>query len=127
MKLFIRCKKLFESRLKILDIIRSYFTYQTSIKSFKKLIESHDSNEIHKDDYLDLTRSAKQIGETGFDIIGEIKSLSINNIKFIDSTCFVFKGMVNTHIINYIGHYAVDKVLNGNNQEGSCYIQSPRG
>ena len=122
MKLFIRCKKLFESRLKILDIIRSYFTYQTSIKSFKKLIESHDSNEIHKEDYLDLTRSAQQIGETGFDIIGEIKSLSINNIKFIDSTCFVFKGMVNTHIINYIGHYAVDKVLNGNNQEGSCYI-----
>ena len=122
MKLFIRCKKLFESRLKILDIIRSYFTYQTSIKSFKKLIESHDSNEIHKEDYLDLTRSAQQIGETGFDIIGEIKSLSINNIKFIDSTCFVFQGMVNTHIINYIGHYAVDKVLNGNNQEGSCYI-----
>lgn len=93
MKLLIRCKKLFESRLKILDIIRAYFTYQTSIESFKKLIESHDSNVIHKDDYADLNKFAQKIGETGFEIIREIKSLSMNMPKFIDSTYFVFKGM----------------------------------
>jgi len=90
-KLMLRCKKLFESRPKLVDIVKAFTEFNILYESYRSLVNGKTNYEVTEEELKEIRDLADTVADQGHKILFKIKCLGEEN-TLIDRSEFVYRG-----------------------------------